>query len=40
MGIYDSAQQGAVHLQLGTFSAPATMRQQRRFWRDPAPLAE
>ena len=40
MGIYDSAQQGAVHLQLGTFSAPATMRQHRRFWRDLAPLAE
>ncbi|MHC8318337.1 DNA internalization-related competence protein ComEC/Rec2 [Pseudomonas sp. LB3P31] len=35
--IYDSAEQGAVHLQLGTFAAPATMRQQRRFWRDPAP---
>lgn len=40
MGIYDSAQQGAVHLQLGTFAAPSTMRQQRRFWRDPAPLPE
>nr|WP_314530370.1 DNA internalization-related competence protein ComEC/Rec2 [uncultured Pseudomonas sp.] len=40
MGIYDSAEQGAVHLQLGTFQKPATMRQQRRFWRDPAPLAE
>jgi competence protein ComEC len=33
--IYDSAEHGAIHLQLGTFSAPWTMRQQRRFWRDP-----
>ncbi|MHA3738893.1 DNA internalization-related competence protein ComEC/Rec2 [Pseudomonas sp. Eth.TT006] len=33
--IYDSAEQGAIHLQLGTFSAPRTLRQQRRFWRDP-----
>lgn len=33
--IYDSAEHGAIHLQLGTFKAPLTMRQQRRFWRDP-----
>ena len=33
--IYDSAEQGAIHLQLGTFRAPRTMRHQRRFWRDP-----
>ncbi|MFJ2389751.1 DNA internalization-related competence protein ComEC/Rec2 [Pseudomonas koreensis] len=33
--IYDSAEHGAIHLQLGIFSAPWTMRQQRRFWRDP-----
>lgn len=33
--IYDSAEQGAIHLQLGRFQAPWTMRQQRRFWRDP-----
>jgi competence protein ComEC len=33
--IYDSAEQGAIHLQLGRFKAPWTMRQQRRFWRDP-----
>jgi competence protein ComEC len=32
--IYDSAEQGAIHLQLGTFRPPLTMRQQRRFWRD------
>ncbi|WP_445177390.1 DNA internalization-related competence protein ComEC/Rec2 [Pseudomonas sp. McL0111] len=33
--IYDSAKHGAIHLQLGTFKPPLTMRQQRRFWRDP-----
>ncbi|VEF12296.1 DNA internalization-like competence protein ComEC/Rec2 [Pseudomonas fluorescens] len=33
--IYDSAEHGAIHLQLGTFSPPVMMRQQRRFWRDP-----
>ncbi|WP_166220986.1 DNA internalization-related competence protein ComEC/Rec2 [Pseudomonas atagonensis] len=33
--IYDSAEQGAIHLQLGRFKPPWTMRQQRRFWRDP-----
>ncbi|MDX9670387.1 MULTISPECIES: DNA internalization-related competence protein ComEC/Rec2 [unclassified Pseudomonas] len=33
--IYDSAEHGAIHLQLGTFNAPWTMRQQRRFWRVP-----
>lgn len=37
--IYDSAEQGAIHLQLGRFQAPWTMRQQRRFWRDPPALA-
>jgi competence protein ComEC len=37
--IYDSAEQGAIHLQLGRFNAPWTMRQQRRFWRDPPALA-
>jgi len=37
--MYDSAEQGAIHLQLGTFKAPRTMRQQRRFWRDPPALA-
>ncbi len=37
--IYDSAEQGAIHLQLGSFKAPRTMRQQRRFWRDPPTLA-
>jgi competence protein ComEC len=37
MDIYDSAQQGAVHLQLGRFEPPRSMRQERRFWRDPPP---
>ncbi|POA42059.1 DNA internalization-related competence protein ComEC/Rec2 [Pseudomonas sp. MPR-ANC1] len=37
--IYDSAEQGAIHLQLGTFKAPWAMRQQPRFWRDPPALA-
>lgn len=36
--IYDSAEQGAIHLQLGRFKPPRTMRQQRRFWRDPPAL--
>jgi competence protein ComEC len=35
--IYDSAEQGAIHLQLGRFSPPSTMRQERHFWRDPPP---
>ena len=33
--IYDSAEQGAIHLQLGSFKPPWTMRHQRRFWREP-----
>ncbi|NUT74615.1 DNA internalization-related competence protein ComEC/Rec2 [Pseudomonas sp. C1C7] len=37
MAIYDSAEQGAIHLQLGRFEPPGTMRLERRFWRDPAP---
>lgn len=40
MAIYDSADQGAVHLQLGHFEAPRSMRLERRFWRDPPPLAK
>jgi len=32
--IYDSAEHGAIRLQLGSYEAPQTMRQQRRFWRD------
>ncbi|RMR00611.1 DNA internalization-related competence protein ComEC/Rec2 [Pseudomonas syringae group genomosp. 7] len=31
---YDSAELGAVRLQLGTFGAPQAERAQRRFWRD------
>ena len=31
---YDSADLGAIHLQLGTFEQPQSQRQQRRFWRD------
>jgi len=38
MAIYDSADQGAIHLQLGRYEAPRTMRLERRFWRDPPPL--
>ncbi|MFJ2482790.1 DNA internalization-related competence protein ComEC/Rec2 [Pseudomonas sp. NPDC087598] len=37
--IYDSAEHGAIHLQLGTFEPPQTMRQRQRFWRDPPALA-
>lgn len=37
MAIYDSAEQGAIHLQLGRFEPPRSMRQERRFWRDPPP---
>ena len=37
MAIYDSAEQGAIHLQLGRFKPPWTMRLERRFWRDPPP---
>ena len=38
MAIYDSAEQGAIHLQLGRFGSPHAMRLERRFWRDPPPL--
>lgn len=38
MAIYDSAEHGAIRLQLGRFEPPWTMRQERRFWRDPPPL--
>jgi len=37
MAIYDSADQGAIRLQLGRFEVPWSMRQERRFWRDPPP---
>jgi competence protein ComEC len=33
--IHDSAEQGAIHLQLGRFQPARSMRQQRRFWREP-----
>jgi competence protein ComEC len=35
MLIHDSAEQGAIHLQLGRFQLPRSMRQERRFWRPP-----
>ncbi|NWB92847.1 DNA internalization-related competence protein ComEC/Rec2 [Pseudomonas agarici] len=35
MAIYDSAEQGAVRLQLGTFGAGRFVREARRFWRAP-----
>ncbi|WP_223593588.1 DNA internalization-related competence protein ComEC/Rec2 [Pseudomonas sp. A-R-19] len=38
MAIYDSVEQGAIRLQLGRFEPPWSMRQERRFWRDPPPL--
>lgn len=37
--IYDSAEHGAIHLQLGAFQPAQTLRHQRRFWRDPPALA-
>ena len=37
MAIYDSAEHGAIRLQLGRFESPWSMRQERRFWRDPPP---
>ncbi|HCS44091.1 MAG TPA: DNA internalization-related competence protein ComEC/Rec2 [Pseudomonas sp.] len=33
MAIHDSAEQGAIRLQLGQFKPVWTMRQERRFWR-------
>ncbi|MBV6822745.1 DNA internalization-related competence protein ComEC/Rec2 [Pseudomonas sp. PD9R] len=38
MAIYDSAEQGAIHLQLGRFEAARSMRLERRFWRDLPPV--
>ncbi|WP_223464259.1 MULTISPECIES: DNA internalization-related competence protein ComEC/Rec2 [unclassified Pseudomonas] len=38
MAIYDSVEHGAIRLQLGRFEPPWSMRQERRFWRDPPPL--
>lgn len=35
--VYDSAEQGAVRLQLGAFQPPTVARGQRRFWRDALP---
>ncbi len=35
--VYDSAQQGAVRLQLGAFATPEVARGQRRFWRERLP---
>jgi competence protein ComEC len=40
MAIYDSAEQGAIRLQLGRFKPPWTMLQERRFWRDPPALRQ
>ncbi|MDO7897979.1 DNA internalization-related competence protein ComEC/Rec2 [Pseudomonas citrulli] len=37
MAIYDSAEQGAIRLQLGAFAPPRTQAGQRRYWRDPPP---
>ncbi|MDU9040148.1 DNA internalization-related competence protein ComEC/Rec2 [Pseudomonas corrugata] len=35
MTIYDSAEQGAIRLQLGAFELPDTQAGHRRYWRDP-----
>lgn len=35
--VYDSAEQGAVRLQLGAFTPPLVARSQRRFWRERLP---
>lgn len=35
--VYDSAEQGAVRLQLGAFTPPEVARSQRRFWRERLP---
>ena len=35
--IYDSAEQGAVRVQLGAFQPPTVARSQRRFWRETLP---
>lgn len=35
--VYDSAEQGAIRLQLGAFLPPSVARSQRRFWRDALP---
>jgi competence protein ComEC len=37
--ICDSAEQGAVRLQLGAFATPVVARSQRRFWREALPSA-
>ncbi len=35
--VYDSAEQGAVRLQLGAFAPPVVARRQLRFWRERLP---
>jgi competence protein ComEC len=40
VAIYDSAEQGAIRLQLGRFKPPWTMLQERRFWRDLPPSSQ
>jgi len=35
--LYDSAEQGAVRVQLGAFQPPTVARSQRRFWRETLP---
>ncbi|MBN2992621.1 competence protein ComEC, partial [Pseudomonas cedrina subsp. fulgida] len=35
--VYDSAEQGAVRVQLGAFAPPIVARSQRRFWRERLP---
>lgn len=36
IAVHDSAESGAIALQLGTFGKPEAERARRRFWRDPS----
>ncbi|WP_430442814.1 MAG: DNA internalization-related competence protein ComEC/Rec2 [Pseudomonas piscis] len=38
MALYDSAEQGALRLRLGAFAPPYSVREQRRFWREPVTM--
>jgi len=38
VALYDSAEQGALRLRLGAFARPYSVREQRRFWREPVTM--
>lgn len=38
VALYDSAEQGALRLRLGAFAPPYSVREQRRFWREPVTM--